>query len=126
MGEIALWGTFEALPGKDHEAEDFFAETGEIVATEAGTTSFYAVKIGPGKYGMFETYADESALQVHQAGPAGQDTVMGAVGVVFAAAPEMSRSIVFHSKIPVPGPDRHPRSGPRHTRAGEVTDAIAT
>ena len=100
MGDIALWGTFEVLPGKERQAENFFAETGRTVAAEAGTTSFYATKIGPGRYGMFQTYADEAALESHQAGAAGKDAVTRAVGAIFAAAPEMTRSVVVHSKTP--------------------------
>ena len=103
MGEIALWGTFEALPGKDREAENFFAETSKIVAAEAGITGFYAVKIGPGEYGMFQTHADEAALEVHQGGAVGKDAVTRAVGGIFAAAPKMTRSTVFRSKTPDTG-----------------------
>lgn len=97
MSDIALWGTFEALPGKEQEAENFLAET---VGAETGTTGFYAVKIGPGEYGMFQTYADEAALQAHQAGAVGRDAVVGAVGEIFAAPPRMTRSAVFHTKFP--------------------------
>lgn len=100
MSAIALWGVFDVLPGKDQQAENFFAETGRTVTEEPGTTSFYAVQVGPGRYGMFQVYADEAALAAHQAGAAGKDAVTRAVGSIFASAPEMTRSVVLHRKAP--------------------------
>lgn len=99
-GGIALWGTFEALPGRDPEAESFFAQTARTVAGEPGTTICYAVRIGSGRYGMFQVYTDQAALDAHQAGAAGKDAVESAVGEIFASAPQMTRSTVIHAKAP--------------------------
>ncbi len=66
MDEVSVWSTFEARPGKEAEVEEFLRQCAEgIRRDEPGTSVFYALKIGPGRYATFNTMRDEAAFQAH-------------------------------------------------------------
>lgn len=94
MSELAVWATITILPGQQEEAERFFARSREILDAEPGTTSFAAVRIDDTTYGVFDTFADQAALDAHIAGGSGRDAVFGAVGTVFAAPPVITNCTV--------------------------------
>jgi quinol monooxygenase YgiN len=65
MGKLAIWAQLEAKPGKEKEVEEFLKSAQPLAEREAGTVSWYAVKMGPGKYGIFDTFADENGRNAH-------------------------------------------------------------
>src|ERR1700693_2897588 len=65
MGKLAIWAQLEAKPGKEKEVEEFLKSAQPLAEREKGTISWYAIKMGPGKYGIFDTFADESGRNAH-------------------------------------------------------------
>jgi quinol monooxygenase YgiN len=65
MGKVAIWAQLEAKPGKEKELEEFLKSAQPLAEREAGTLSWYAIKMGPGKYGIFDTFADENGRNAH-------------------------------------------------------------
>jgi quinol monooxygenase YgiN len=65
---FAVWATMEAREGKEAEARAFLEEAARRLETEPGTTSFRAMQIGPRTFSIFNTFADEAALQAHVTG----------------------------------------------------------
>ncbi len=51
MSRVAIWAQLEAKPGKEKEVEAFLKSAQPLAEHEAGTLSWYAIKMGPGKYG---------------------------------------------------------------------------
>ena len=65
MGKLAIWAQLEAKAGKEKELEQFLKSAQPLAEREAGTVSWYAIKMGPGKYGIFDTFADENGRNAH-------------------------------------------------------------
>ncbi len=68
MNKFALLVRLEAKPGKEVEVENFLKSGLPIVKEEAGTMSWFAVRIGESTFGIFDTFADENARQAHLEG----------------------------------------------------------
>ena len=62
---VSLFARLEAKPGKEKELEDFLKSAQPLAEREPGTLSWYAIKMGPGKYGIFDTFADENGRNAH-------------------------------------------------------------
>jgi quinol monooxygenase YgiN len=65
MSRVSIWAQLEAKPGKERELEEFLKSAQPLAVREAGTLSWYAIKMGPGKYGIFDTFADENGRNAH-------------------------------------------------------------
>jgi len=65
MATKAIFATLEARPGKELEVENFLRSAESLINEEAATINWYAVKIGPLKYGIFDTFDDEQGRQLH-------------------------------------------------------------
>jgi quinol monooxygenase YgiN len=65
MSRVAIWAQLEAKPGKEKEVEEFLKSAQPLAEREAGTLSWYAIRLGPGKYGIFDTFADENGRNAH-------------------------------------------------------------
>jgi quinol monooxygenase YgiN len=62
LGILAL---LEAKPGKGDDLADFLRSGREIAASEEGTVTWYAFKVGDATYGIFDTFESEEARQAH-------------------------------------------------------------
>jgi quinol monooxygenase YgiN len=65
MEKLAIWAYLEAKPGKEKEVEDFLKSAQPLAERESGTIAWYAVKIGPSTFGIFDTFADEAGRDAH-------------------------------------------------------------
>ena len=68
MEAIGLLVTLEARPGKEADAEAFLKSAQPLAINENGTLKWYAIKIGPGKFGIFDTFANEGGRNAHLSG----------------------------------------------------------
>ena len=68
MEAIGLLVTLEARPGKEADAEAFLKSAQPLALNENGTLKWYAIKIGPGKFGIFDTFANEEGRNAHLTG----------------------------------------------------------
>lgn len=66
--KVALWVRLEAKPGKEADLESFLLNGLSIVQDEPSTVTWYAVKLGPSTFGIFDTFLDESGRQAHLSG----------------------------------------------------------
>ncbi|HKW35979.1 MAG TPA: hypothetical protein VJN92_23450 [Candidatus Acidoferrum sp.] len=48
-----------ARPGKEAAAETFLKSAQPLALNEKQTLKWYAIKFGPGKFGIFDTFANE-------------------------------------------------------------------
>ena len=65
MEKLAIWAYLEAKPGKEKEVEDFLKSAQPLAEKEAGTIAWYAVKLSPSTFGIFDTFADEAGRNAH-------------------------------------------------------------
>ena len=69
MESVGLWVMLRAKAGKDGELAQFLKSAASLVEEEEpGTISWYAVKIGPSTFGIFDTFEDEDGRKAHLAG----------------------------------------------------------
>lgn len=64
----ALLVNLKAKPGKEKEVEEFLKSALPLVLAEEGTINWFAIKYGPGIYGIFDTFATVGAQQAHLTG----------------------------------------------------------
>ena len=65
MEKFTLLARLEAKPGKEKELESFLKSALPLAQAEPGTIRWYALKIAPNVFGIFDTFADEEARQAH-------------------------------------------------------------
>ena len=68
MEAIGLLVTLEARAGKEADAEAFLKSAQPLALDEKGTLKWYAIKLGPGKFGIFDTFANEAGRNAHLSG----------------------------------------------------------
>jgi quinol monooxygenase YgiN len=69
MEKLALLARVEAKPGKENEVFEFLKSALPLAEAEPGTVRWYAIKIGPSTFGIFDTFETESGRQAHLSGP---------------------------------------------------------
>ena len=68
MAKQAIWVMLKAKPGKEEEIEAFLAQGAQMSQAEPATVTWYGVKMGPGVYGVFDTFDDEAGRDAHMGG----------------------------------------------------------
>ena len=69
----ALFVRLEAKPGKEQAVADFLAVGLVMAAKEATTPIWFALKLSPTTFGIFDAFAgdEDRRIQSHHRGPAG-------------------------------------------------------
>jgi quinol monooxygenase YgiN len=65
MEAIGLLVTLQARAGKECDAEAFLKSAQRLALDEKGTLKWYAIKLGQGKFGIFDTFANEAGRNAH-------------------------------------------------------------
>ena len=68
MAKQAIWVMLKAKPGKEEEVEAFLKQGASMSLEEPQTVTWYGVKLGPGTYGVFDTFNDEEGRDAHLSG----------------------------------------------------------
>jgi quinol monooxygenase YgiN len=68
MVSVALLVRLEAKPGKEAEVEALLRSGLSIVQEEAATTAWFAIRMGPSTFGIFDAFPDERGRQAHLSG----------------------------------------------------------
>ncbi len=99
MDKFAIWSYMEVKPGKEQEVEEFLKFAQSLIEQESGTTTFYALKIGPSTYGTFDTFADDAATDAHVNGPVPK-ALLAKVEELFTCAPTIVQTTILGAKTP--------------------------
>jgi len=78
---VGLLVRIEALAGKEQEVADFLAGAIELAQQEPATTAWFAVRIGPSTFGVFDVFPDGAGRDAHLNGPIA-DALLGSVGTL--------------------------------------------
>jgi quinol monooxygenase YgiN len=68
MNKVGLLATLQARPDKEAEVEQFLRSSGPLVEAETGTTTWFAFRVGPATFGIFDTFKDEDGRSAHAKG----------------------------------------------------------
>lgn len=102
MVRCALMVKLYAKPGKENEVESFLRGALELVEDEPETSVWFALKIGPSEFGIFDAFPDESGRKAHLAGKVAQK-LMAQAADLFSAQPEIAEVEVIADKLPFDG-----------------------
>jgi quinol monooxygenase YgiN len=96
MEAIGLLVTLEARPGKEADAEAFLKSAQPLALDEKGTLKWYAIKLGPGKLGIFDTFENEVDRNAHLTGDIAK--ALGArASELFAVPPQIEKVEILAS-----------------------------
>jgi quinol monooxygenase YgiN len=84
MVKLAFFARFQAKPGKEEAVAKFLEKALDMVNNEPTTINWYALKLSPNTFGVFDTFNNEDGRKRHLNGPVGQ--------ALMAAAPELFTS----------------------------------
>ena len=97
MSKLAIWAQLEAKPGKEKEVEAFLKSAQPLAVKEGATLSWYAIKMGPGKYGIFDTFNDENGRNAHLNGEIAK-ALFAKADQLLAQAPKIDKPEILASK----------------------------
>jgi quinol monooxygenase YgiN len=99
MDKFALFAMLEAKPGKEQEVEAFLKSAQPLAVKETGTTTWYALKLGPAKFGIFDTFKDEKGRNAHLTGEIAK-ALFAKAEDLFATPPRVEKIEILASKAP--------------------------
>jgi quinol monooxygenase YgiN len=97
VDKFAILALLNARPGKEAEVEEFLKSAQTLVAQEAGTTAWYAIKIGPAAFGIFDTFVDEEGRSAHVSGAIAK-ALFAKAEELFATPPQIEMAEILASK----------------------------
>jgi quinol monooxygenase YgiN len=98
MLKLGLFVRLEAKPGKEKEVAAFLAQGLELANQEATTPLWFALRLGPTTFGVFDAFADESGRQNHLNGPIAKALMANAPNLL-AVPPSIEKTEVLGAKI---------------------------
>jgi quinol monooxygenase YgiN len=99
MPKLAIWVQVEAKPGKEQAVAEFLKSAQALAEQEQGTVTWYAVKLGGAKFGIFDTFAEEKGRQAHLNGEIAK-ALFGKAKELLEREPEVHQIEVLAAKVP--------------------------
>jgi len=95
----ALLVRLEAKPGKEDAVAKFLEGGLGMVEQEPGTVTWYAIKMGPSTFGIFDSFADDAGRDAHLAGRVAA-ALMAQASDLFSSAPTIEKVDILAAKLP--------------------------
>lgn len=99
MTTKALLVRLEARPGKEDEVEQFLIGAVPAVMDEPATTAWFALRLGPSTFGIFDAFPDEDGRKAHLTGVVA-DALMARADELLASPPTIDMVDVLADKLP--------------------------
>ena len=98
MLTVSLLARLEAKPGKEEDVAAFLRHGLELANREPTTPVWFALRLGPATFAIFDAFRDESGRQTHLAGPIAQ-ALMSQASSLLATPPVIERLEVLGAKV---------------------------
>ncbi len=99
MVKVALFVRLEAKPGKEADVESFLLGGLAVVQQEPATTAWFAIRLGPSTFGIFDAFPDEAGRQAHLSGQVAA-ALMAKASELFFQPPVIEKVDVLAAKLP--------------------------
>jgi quinol monooxygenase YgiN len=99
MVKVGLFVRLEAKPGKEDDIEKFLRGGLSVVEEEPATIAWFAIRLGPSTFGIFDAFPDESGRQAHLSGRVAA-ALTEKVSDLFAQPPTIEKVDVLAVKLP--------------------------
>ncbi len=99
MVRMGLLVRLHAKPGKESEVASFLESALPLANQEAATPVWFALRLGPSTFAIFDAFAEESGRQAHLAGPIAA-ALMARAAELLSEPPHIERVDVLAAKLP--------------------------
>jgi quinol monooxygenase YgiN len=96
---LGLLVRLEAKPGKEAEVSAFISGALSLAQQEPATTTWFALRLGPSTFGIFDTFPDEAGRQAHLSGPIAS-ALMAKAAELLSVPPTIEKVEVLAAKLP--------------------------
>jgi quinol monooxygenase YgiN len=97
MVKLGILARMEAKPGKEEEVASFLEGALPLVQAEPDTVTWYAIRIGPSEFGIFDTFEEDAGRQAHLSGKVAE-ALMANASALFVRPPDIAPVDVLASK----------------------------
>ena len=98
MNRVGILATLQSRPGKEAEVEQFLQSARPLVDAETGTTAWFAFKIGPATFGIFDTFKDEEGRKAHINGEVAK-ALFARAEELFVTHPQIQTADILAEKL---------------------------
>ena len=99
MLKLGLFVRLEAKAGKEEEVAAFLKQGLQLARAETTTPLWFAVKLGPTTFAIFDSFENESGRQAHLNGPIAK-ALMAQAPHLLATPPSIEPYEVLGAKLP--------------------------
>ena len=99
MLTVALFARLEAKPGKEQEVAAFLKQGLQLANQEATTPFWFALRLAPGTFAIFDAFKDDAGRQNHLNGPIAK-ALMAQAPNLLASPPVIEPLEVLGCKLP--------------------------
>ncbi|UWZ84408.1 putative quinol monooxygenase [Occallatibacter riparius] len=98
MNRFGILVTLQARPGRESDVEQFLKSALPLVEAETGTTTWFAIRIGPSMFGIFDTFKDEAGRATHLSGEVAK-ALLARADELFVTAPDIKTVDILAEKL---------------------------
>src|SRR5262249_21140039 len=98
MLSLGLFVRLEAKPGKEEEVAAFLKQGLQMANQEPTTLQWFALRLGPSTFAIFDAFADESGRQTHLNGPIAK-ALMAHAPDLLAVPPSIEKTEILGAKL---------------------------
>ena len=99
MLTLSLFVSLEAKPGKEKDLAAFLMQGLQLADQEATTPLWFALRLSPSKFAVFDSFHNEAGRQAHLNGPIAK-ALMEQASNLLVAPPVIERMEVMGAKLP--------------------------
>ncbi len=99
MVTVGLFVRLEAQTGKEAAVEAFLRGGLALAESEPATTAWFALRMGPSTFGIFDAFPDESGREAPLTGPTAA-ALMAQPADLLSAPPAIEKVDVLAAKLP--------------------------
>jgi quinol monooxygenase YgiN len=96
---VGLFVRLEAKPGREADVEAFLKSAVPLVQAEPATTAWFAIRLGPSSFAIFDTFPSEDGRTAHLQGPVAAALMQKAPDLL-SQSPSIERIDVLADKLP--------------------------
>jgi quinol monooxygenase YgiN len=98
MVKVALLARLEARPGKESAVAELLTSALPLAQAEPGTTVWFAIRLGPSTFGVFDAFPDDKGRQAHLSGAIAA-ALMGKADELLSEPPDIRPVDVLAAKL---------------------------
>jgi quinol monooxygenase YgiN len=98
MVTVGVLARLEAKPGKEEEVASFLEGALPLAQREEATTAWFATRLGPSTFGIFDVFPDEAGRTTHLEGPIAS-ALMQRADELLSEPPTIEKVDILASKL---------------------------